>query len=226
MSMTQRITTELLEFLTPKNVGTDELLKTLESQVDRLYRIAELIRRDTLSRSRQRLSEAGTLADDDMSLKTHMRHLKDKHRKLVQQEWLRERLGRGFNIRRSSILGLQQKKGNPHMADESQAALDKKSSVAPTSYHEELNPDAPGPDDLGGSTTSQATSFANSTYEGSDGELVFPDLTRLEYRGVRLSYNDEVECPFCRRVQFFVSQQEWRQVLGPCFLHLYTMYSD
>lgn len=200
---------ELLDFLSSTTPNLKEHLDVVESQVDRLYRISELIRRDSIVRSRQTFTCSTEEIDDDPSLVSFLGHIRDKHPKLKENLWLQKRLGQGFSARRNFILKQQEMIGEPEL-NRDHTAADTESSKAATTYKEISEQGASDIEQASRSTFSRTTSIASSFGEGPDGELHVPALTSLEFNGVRLGYDDEFNCPFCREMQFMRSEQEWR----------------
>ena len=203
---------ELVEFLSSPTTELDELLRSIDSSIDRLFYLAMLIRRDARDRAKVRLLPLTAGHADDPSLDAHRIYIRDKFPKISDKPWLQQKLLQAFSQRRGFIIGRQARQRDMVRADESAGAGDaeKDLSVIATTYEDRsINVQQQDGWDRR-STNSGATSFATAMSEGSDGELDVPDLDLVVFNGVRYEYGETFECPFCRDIAIAKSKHEWR----------------
>jgi hypothetical protein len=187
-----------------------ELYKELSGTINRLFRIAFLIRQaalsdpfaKALSRNRYHISDQYDIA-----------HVGERHPKLATDSnaWLRQRLGRAITQRRCYLRYIQDHRGrlcNP-THDHADAASDSINTKATTFDPGRITSemlvleDLDTGDDLRSSTT--MTRSVGSGHEASSTAKI-PNLADLP------TYNGgDIECTFCFQIRRFKNERTWRR---------------
>jgi len=198
---------DLIEFLSRPTSELDELLQSIESSIDRLFKLAILIRRDSRNRAHPQLPLSVPAPGIDPSVDNHLTHLKDLLPKTEQIPWLQQKLLRAFYYRRQSILGLRKRSEEMDRSLSSQVPSANKLSVLATTIADGSSIEGhPVTDNI----QSGATSFATACSTDNSGDLDVPDLPRLKLHGVQLQYDKVFECPYCRVPTIVSSKYEWK----------------
>jgi hypothetical protein len=205
---------ELMRFLSAPTTELDELVKTFRTLINRLYRLAAQIKKDSFGQKTRLISPQVGDEHDPAQINFSIR-LADRFPKMERrQPQLLHRLVLGYAHRRAWIHDRQRRPlrslGDITMADSTDHPDDQSSKLATTYYEESSKKDALKDTTEVMSTISQTTSFASACREGDDGELNFPDLEKMEFHGKMLQYNEPFQCPFCRDLQLVETESDWR----------------
>ena len=217
--MDGHVDTDLLQFLTSTTTELDELINGIESGIDRLFRLAMVIRREARHRENaESVLPAPPAPGDDPSVDNHRKHITDKFEKIRDQPWLQQRLLQAFVQQRGRIIENQRRQRNSHPArhdgvlstgPEGEGTVTE-ASVAASTYEERSIDFADDGPRAAASMQSRATSFASVVDIDDDGRVLLPDLEQLIFHGVYLSYDEPFDCPFCRSLVEVRNQEEWR----------------
>lgn len=143
----------------------------------------------------------------------------DKFPKAKHTPWIADRLGRANDQRRQFFAYRQQHRR--HLGTESKrqeglsandnATLEAVTTIATTFEEGDGGPSEPLDIQLDQkSVISTATSFVSDFDDSGHMGRRVPELPDMTLDGVKLGYNEFIECPYCRTIQSFMNRLKWK----------------
>lgn len=215
---------ELVAFLSSPTTRIDELFFSIRSHIDRLFKLASLLRREIHHESSSLATIPVPAPGDDFIYDYHMCRLQRKYPKLSQQPRLCKTLGQALLFRRALILRKSKTKDrhtpeiSPQLELRSLPTLlsgneSKSKSPAPSMTPKEstaINTSATEKDAT--PTYDTDTGTERVVFEEDNGGLEVADLTTFVIDGIPLQFGKPFQCPFCGVIKSISTRSEWRYV--------------
>lgn len=191
-----------------------ELFINIRYCITHLFTLSTLIRRDRPGgrTGRHATQPAESDAGPDIT------YTKDKFPKLRQSPWLAERIGKCINQQRYYIRYRQKhrkklaKPKGTRVTDGASEVFSANATTKATSFNEQIltTEEAGNLTIPEGSAKSVATSFDTTVFTGdATGRRIY-QLTDIWLDGLQLGYNQHIECPYCRTIQFIKNMSHWK----------------
>ncbi|KAL0937806.1 uncharacterized protein CTRU02_207537 [Colletotrichum truncatum] len=189
-----------------------QLFLNIQSCITHLFTLSTLIRKDRPRGRIGRQRPQDSVPDPGPDIV----NARDKFPKLKQRPWLAERIGTWVSKQRDYVRYRQdhRKKMSRSNKDASDETRSTRATTKATTYNdpssgqEAMNSNSISARE--GSFTSVATSFATTAAGDMASGRRIPNLTDMWLDGVKLGYNQNIECPFCRTIQIIENRNQWK----------------